>query len=40
VLIVALLTFLRETGLGTNTFRFGPYVMGQKLRDMHSDEQD
>jgi hypothetical protein len=40
VLIVALLTFLRETGLGTNTFRFGPYVMGQKLRDMRKFERD
>lgn len=32
VLILALVTFLREIGLGTNAFRFGPYVMGKKVR--------
>ena len=32
ILILALVTFLREIGLGTNSFRFGPYVMGKKVR--------
>lgn len=32
VLILALVTFLREIGMGTNAFRFGRYVMGEKIR--------
>lgn len=32
VLILALVTFLREIGKGTNAFRFGRYVMGDKVR--------
>lgn len=31
-LILALVTFLREIGLGTNAFRFGRYNMGEKAR--------
>lgn len=32
VLILALVTFLREIGMGTNSFRFGRYVMGKKVK--------
>lgn len=33
VLIMALVTFLREIDMGTNAFRFGPYNMGDKHKD-------